>query len=93
MIGELFEQNGVLKQHERFKIVKKQGEKGDQIPKHHHPLELVVFTVVKGKVQVWLDDNETHIVEPGKVLHFDGEHFIQAEFLEAGEVVVTLIVK
>ena len=93
MRGELLEQTGVVKQHDRFKVVKKVGEVGTKIPKHNHPDELILFTVVKGKVEVLLDECETYLVEPGKVLHFDGNHFIQAEFIEAGEVFVTLIQK
>ena len=93
MVGELFEVPGIVKKHERFMVVKKEGKKGDLIPKHNHPAELILFTVVKGRVKVWLDETEVYIVEPGKVLHFDGNHYISAEFLEKGEVFVTLIVK
>lgn len=57
------------------------------------PEALVLFSVVKGKVQVHLNDDEVHIVEPGKVLHFDGDNFINAEFLTDGELFVTLVNK
>ncbi|MGX7111621.1 cupin domain-containing protein [Gemella cuniculi] len=92
-IGVVFGEAGLLKKHDRFKLVKKVGEKGDLISRHNHPEALVVFTVVKGKVQVFLNDSETYVVEPGKVLHFDGDNYINAEFLEDGEVFVTLIHK
>ncbi|ERK59994.1 hypothetical protein HMPREF1983_00348 [Gemella bergeri ATCC 700627] len=92
-IGTVFNEAGLLKTHDRFKLVKKVGNKGDKIPKHNHPEALVIFTVVKGKVEVHLNETEIHIVEPGKVLHFDGDNYINAEFLEAGEVFVTLIHK
>lgn len=92
-VGIIFEEAGILKKHDRFKLVKKVGKKGDLITKHNHPEALVLFTVVKGRVQVHLNDNEIHIVEPGEVLHFDGDNFINAEFLTDGEVFVTLINK
>lgn len=92
-VGTIFQEAGLLKKHDRFKLVKKVGAKGDLISKHNHPEALVIFTVVKGKVQVHLNDNEIHIVEPGKALHFDGDNYINAEFLEDGEVFVTLIHK
>lgn len=92
-VGIIFEEAGLLKTHDRFKLVKKVGVKGDLIPKHNHPEALVVFTVVKGEVKVFLNDDEIHVVEPGKVLHFDGDNYINAEFLQDGEVFVTLIHK
>lgn len=42
---------------------------------------------------MYLNDDEVHIVKPGKVLHFDGDNYINAEFLQDGEVFVTLIHK
>ena len=92
-VGTIFEEKGLLKKHDRFKLVKKVGEKGEIIAKHNHPEALVVFTCVKGEIQVILNDEEVHIVEPGKVLHFDGDNYINAEFLEDREVFVTLIHK
>ena len=92
-VGIIFEEAGLLKKHDRFKLVKKVGKKGDLIAKHNHPEALVIFTVVKGEVEVHLNDTEIHKVEPGKVLHFDGDNFINAEFLTDGEVFVTLVTK
>ena len=92
-VGTIFEEAGLLKNHDRFKLVKKVGQKRDLITKHNHPEALILFTVVNGKVQVNLNDDEIHIVEPGKVLHFDGNNFINAKFLTDGEVFVTLINK
>ena len=92
-VGTIFVEAGLLKNHDRFKLVKKIGKEGDLITKHNHPEALILFTVVNGKVQVNLNDDEIHIVEPGKVLHFDGDNFINAKFLTDGEVFVTLINK
>jgi len=88
-VGIIFEEAGLLKKHDRFKLVKKVGKQGELIAKHNHPEALVVFTCVKGEVKVYLNDDEVHIVEPGKVLHFDGDNYINAEFLQDGEVFVT----
>ena len=92
-VGTIFEEAGLLKKHDRFKLVKKAGKQGELIAKHNHPEALVVFTCVKGEDKVYLNDEEVYIVEPGKVLHFDGNNYINAEFLEDGEVFVTLIHK
>ena len=46
-VGTIFQDKGLLKKHDRFKLVKKVGKKGDLIQKHNHPEALVVFTVVK----------------------------------------------
>ena len=92
-VGIIFEEAGLLKKHDRFKLVKKVGKQGELIAKHNHPEALVVFTCVKGEVKVYLNDGEVHIVKPGKVLHFDGDNYINAEFLQDGEVFVTLIHK
>lgn len=92
-VGVVFEENGLQKKHDRFKLVKKIGKKGDLITKHNHPEALVLFTVVNGEVKVFLNDIEEYIVSPGKVLHFDGNNYINAEFLTEGEVFVTLVNK
>lgn len=93
MVGTVFSELGLLKDHDRFKFVKKAGIKGDKIAKHNHPEALILFIVVKGEVKVYLNDEETHILEPGKVLHFDGDNYISADFLADSEVFVTLIHK
>ena len=93
MAGTVNQELGLLFQGPNYVIVKKGGKAGEQVEKHNHPEANVIFTVVKGKVQVHLNDDEVHIVEPGKVLHFDGDNFINAEFLTDGELFVTLVNK
>lgn len=94
MIGQIYGlTEGVQVKDDKFKLVKKVGEQGTIIPKHNHPEAYVLFTVVKGKVKVFLNETEEHIVEPGKLLNFDGNNYINAEFLESSEVFVTLVTK
>ena len=94
MIG--YENLGFLIKDEKYQLVKKAGQEGSTIAKHHHPSANVLFTVVKGKVEVHIDNTEkveTFILEPGKVLSFDGNNYIDAKLLEDSEVFVTLIEK
>ena len=53
-VGTIFQDKGLLKKHDRFKLVKKVGKQGELISKHNHPEALVVFTCVKGEVFVTL---------------------------------------
>ena len=75
-----------------YTVVKKVGKKGEVIPKHNHPEANVLFTAVKGKVKVQIGE-EVFCQVPGEIIEFDGREYISAEFLEAGEVFVTLILK
>lgn len=94
MYGTIFgATTGLQTSNKNFKLVKKVGVQGDKIAKHNHPEALVLFTVTKGEVQVFLNDNEEHILTPGKLLHFDGDNYINATFLADSEVFVTLVNK
>ena len=93
MVGKIYNEAGLLENKKEFKLVKKVGKKGDIIQKHNHPEALVLFTVVKGKMEVHLNEEETYIVEVGSLLHFDGNNYIDAKFLEDSEIFVTLITK
>lgn len=93
---KIYEDLGFLIQNEKYQLVKKTGVAGDIIGKHNHPSANVLFTVVKGKVEANIDDQEkveTFILQPGKVLSFDGNNYIDAKFLEDSEVFITLIEK
>lgn len=89
----LFREIGLAIDNAGYQLIKKAGKKSDTIPRHNHPEANILFTVVKGKIKVFLDDVNDYIVEPGVVLSFDGNHYINAEFLEDSEVFVTLIRK
>ena len=93
MFGTEKQEAGLLFKGDNFAVVKKVGDAGDTVEKHNHPTENIVLAPVKGKVKITLNETEEHVLTPGAVLHFDGENFIQGEFLEAGEFVVTLVRK
>lgn len=93
MYSEVKEEVGLIFSKDKFNVVKKAGAKGDKVPKHNHPEANIIFTVVKGKVKVAINDNELHELSPGKVLYFDGDNYISAEFIEDGEFIVNLINK
>ncbi|KAF1678752.1 cupin domain-containing protein [Veillonella sp. R32] len=93
MVGTEKNELGLLFQGPNFIVVKKGGKAGEHVENHNHPEANVVFTVVKGKVDVRLNQDEQHILTPGTVLQFNGDNFIQATLLEDSEFVVTLINK
>lgn len=84
---------GVILQEKNFTVVKKEGQKGALIQKHNHPEANVIVTVVKGKIKTFINETESFELVPGKILHFDGDNYINAEFLEDSEIFVTLILK
>ncbi|WP_295236199.1 cupin domain-containing protein [Veillonella sp.] len=93
MVGTEKNELGLLFQGPNFIVVKKGGKAGENVENHNHPEANVVFTVVKGKVDVRLNQDEQHILTPGTVLQFNGDNFIQATLVEDSEFVVTLINK
>lgn len=93
MMATVYENAGRLVQNEKFTLVKKVASSGDKIQNHNHPEANVLFTVVKGLVKVFINEKEEFLLSPGKVLHFDGNHFISANILEDSEIFVTLIRK
>ena len=44
------EKTGLVFNESSFKVVKKVLQRGDVIPRHHHPGDTVLFTVVKGQM-------------------------------------------
>lgn len=93
MAGVVKAELGLLYKGENYVIVKKGGVAGEKVEKHNHPEANVIFTVVKGKVQVFLNETEKHVLVPGQVLEFDGDNYIQATLVEDSEFVVNLITK
>ncbi|MGL4662959.1 MAG: cupin domain-containing protein [Culicoidibacterales bacterium] len=91
MIGTVYNTAGANTINENVKLVMKVGGAGDVIQNHNHPGYDILFTVVKGNVEVVLNNEEKHLLVPGRILHFNGENTISATFLEASEVFVTLI--
>lgn len=93
MNGTVKQDLGLLFEGPNYVVVKKGGVVGDKVEKHNHPEANVIFTVVKGKVQVLLNETEEHLLTPGQVLQFNGDNYIQATLLEDSEFIVNLIRK
>ena len=51
------------------------------------------LSVLKGKMEMYLNDTEKHVLVPGDILNFDGVNFIKGTALEDSEFNVTLIKK
>ena len=62
MAGTVNQELGLLFQGPNYVIVKKGGKAGEKVEKHNHPEANVIFTVVKGKVQVFLNETEEHVL-------------------------------
>ncbi len=92
-MAELKEKLGVLISKDNFTLIKKEGLVDEDLAKHNHSGKNVLFTVVKGKVKIWINEEEEFIVEPGKVVSFDGENYINGKMLEDSEFFITLIDK
>lgn len=93
MVGKELQEFGRLNDDEKLMVVHHGLKAGDKIQPHNHPDEVIFFTVVKGKLNVFLNGEEKHEMVPGKVLNFDGTNFISADALEDSEVFVYLIKK
>ena len=91
MLGNVKNEVGLLFNKGNFKLVKKVLKKDEKIAKHNHENEEIIFTVLKGKMEI--NEIEKHILVPGDILHFDGVNFINGAALEDSEVSVTLIKK
>ena len=93
MFGNVKNEAGLLFTRENFKLVKKILKKDEKIAKHNHENEEIIFIVLKGKMEMFLNETEKHVLVPGDILHFDGRNFINGSALEDSEVSVTLVKK
>ena len=93
MVGNVKNEIGVLFSKDNFMLIKKKLKKDEKIEKHNHENEEIIFTVLKGKVEVFLNEKENHILVPGEILQFDWINFISAVAIEDSEFSVTLIKK
>ena len=93
MFGNIKNEAGLLFNKGNFKLVKKILKKDEKIAKHNHEDEEIIFTVLKGKMEMYLNETEKHVLVPGDLLHLDGVNFINGSALEDSEVSVTLIKK
>lgn len=93
MLGTVENKSGLLFKGNNFKVVKKVINLGEKIPSHNHENEEIIFSVLKGKMEMFLNGEEKHILVPGDILHFDGKNFISGNALEDSEINITLILK
>lgn len=93
MLGTVENKAGLLFKGNNFKVVKKVINSGEKIPSHNHENEEIIFSVLKGKMEMFLNGEEKHILLPGDILHFDGKNFISGNALEDSEINITLILK
>ena len=93
MLGTVENKAGLLFKGNNFKVVKKVINLGEKIPYHNHENEEIIFSVLKGKMEMFLNGDEKHILVPGDILHFDGKNFISGNALEDSEINITLILK
>ena len=93
MFGNVKNEAGALFNKKNFKLVKKILKKNEKIAKHNHENEEIVFIVLKGKMEIFLNDTEKHILVPGNILQFDGINFINGSALEDSEISVILVKK
>ena len=93
MLGTVENKAGLLFKGNNFKVAKKVINLGEKIPSHNHENEEIIFSVLKGKMEMFLNGEEKHILVPGDILHFDGKNFISGNALEDSEINITLILK
>lgn len=90
-IGEEINTLGKVIDNEELMLVHLQLKSGEQVPSHDHKGQEVYFTIVKGTVEVTLDDTEVHRISTGTVLHFPGEAHVSVNAIEESDFFVYLI--
>lgn len=93
MFGEVKNEGGVIFSGDNFKVVKKIISAGEKIPSHNHENEIIIFSVLKGKMEMFLNETEKHELVPGDILKFDGVNFINGNAIENSEINITLVKK
>lgn len=92
METKLISDLGLAVDETEYKVVKKAVAKGGTIEKHNHPEAKVIFTVVKGAIDVCINDEHFNAV-PGTIINFDGDNYLSADILEDAEIFITLVNK
>lgn len=91
MLGKEIKEYGPVFNSDDLMVVHLHLEAGQKIQPHDHPGQEIFFTVVDGEVEVYLNEEETHVLQPKKVLNFKGEARISATALKESDVFVYLI--
>ena len=90
-IGKEINTLGKVIDNKELMLVHLQLKSGEQVPSHDHKGQEVYFTIVKGTVEVTLDDTEVHRISTGTVLHFPGEAHVAVNAIEGSDFFVYLI--
>ena len=90
-IGKEISTLGKVIDNKELMLVHLQLKSGEQVPSHDHKGQEVYFTIVKGTVDVTLDDTEVHRISTGTVLHFPGEAHVSVNAIEESDFFVYLI--
>lgn len=91
MIGTEIKEFGQVINNDKLMVVHINLPQGKKIAPHNHPNQDIFFCLIKGEVKTTLNSTEEHILQPGTLLHFDGEAFIGIEALVDSEFFVYLI--
>lgn len=90
-LGKIGQEAGVLFKGNKFSCIKKVMPAGEKIAPHTHAGKDIIFTVLKGRVELALGENEKHLLSPGILVSFDGKYSISADIQEDAEISITLI--
>ena len=77
MFGTVKNEGGMIFSGNNFKVVKKVLKSGEQISLHNHESDNIVLSVLKGKMEMYLNDTEKHVLVPppaccaGRIAHGD----------------------
>lgn len=88
---EIKTEAGKIYQGPHYMVVKKILKAGEKIPRHNHPGDDIIFTVLKGKAEVFFNDERFHTAVPGDIIRFEGGSYINADILEDAEIQIVLI--
>lgn len=92
MPPSVLEGKGMVFEHDGARVVRASFSPEQPMKRHNHPGEIIILTVLKGKGHIHVD-NKKFDVKEGDVLAFDGEDFVEGEFDEPTEALVTLVAK
>lgn len=76
MIGQELTATGRLIDNKELMLVHIKLANAQSVPPHDHKGQEVYFTPIAGELEVTLGADETHLLTPGTVLHFPGEHTV-----------------
>lgn len=93
MIGQVLKVKDKMFANDRLMLVHKHLFKEEKIPSHSHNGYDIFFNLIRGSVEVYLDDQEKYVLKEGDVLRFDGDYCISAKALDESDIYIYLIRK